>query len=194
MFVCALAVTLGASGCATAASSRSTVATAAAGAESSPTVPSGAAFRATLDVPLSSESARVGDRFTATLDEPLRGRDGALIVPAGAKLHGRVLDVMRVGIHRLVLQFDTIEAGGRNRYIYAQVTRIESARVVASYSTDATSVSVDVYPTVPRSYADPDVGGGPSPEELPLELDAGAGIQLYLSRPLILEAKGFAAP
>jgi hypothetical protein len=190
----AFAFALGASGCATAGSARSMVATTAAASESSPTVPSGAAFRATLDAPLSSERAVVGDRFSATLDEPLCGRDGAPLVPAGAKLHGRVLDVAREGIHRLVLQFDTIEAGGRNRYIYAQVTRIESARVVASYATDATSVSVDVYPTVPRTYADPEIGGGPSPEQLPLELDVGAGIQLYLSRPLILEAKGFAAP
>lgn len=189
----ALFAALGASGCTTGAAS-SPLASALNAADSSPTVPSGVAFRATLDEPLSSESADVGDRFSATLDDPLCAADGAALVAPGAKLRGRILQVGREGIHRLVLQFDTIEAGGRNRYVYAQVTRIDSARVVASYSTDATSVSFDVYPTVPRSFADPEMGGGPSAEELPLDLDAGAEIQLYLSRPLILEAQGFGAP
>jgi hypothetical protein len=181
-----LTLALGASGCA-AGAAQTTAATSASVPDTSPTVASGVSFRATLDGPLSSQHASVGDRITATLDDPLHALDGATLVPRGAKLHGHIREVGREGINRLVIQFDTIEVGGRNYSIYAQITRIDAARVVASYSTDATSVSFDVYPILPRSFAAPEVGGGPPPEQLPLELNSGAGIQLYLSRPLILD-------
>ncbi len=176
---------LGATGCAT-----STPPPAAAAppsiAEASPTVPSGRSFHASLDGPLASQHASAGDQVTATIDEPLRAVDGTMVVPKGAKLHGHILEVAREGINRLVLRFDTIDVGGRSYAIAARVTRIESARVVASSSADATSDSVTVYPILPRTALAPEVGGGPPAEQLPLELDAGIGIKLVLSRPVVL--------
>ncbi len=160
----------------------------------SPAVPSGVSFHATLDGPLSSQHASVGDRITATLDEPLRGLDGAGLVPKGAKLHGHILEVGREGVNRLVLQFDTLEFGGTERRISAQVTRIDTTRVVASHADDASSLSADVYPILPRPVAAPEVGGGPPPTQLPLELDAGAGVQLYLSQPFVLDPPRPTAP
>lgn len=153
----------------------------------SPRVPSGVSFHATLDGPLSSLHAAVDDKITATLDEPLRSADGVNLVPAGAKLHGHILEVGREGINRLVLQFDTLEFGGHDRAIDAQVTRLDSTRVVASHGTDPSSVSVDVYPILPRSASQQEIGGGPPSAQLPIELDAGAGVQLYLSRPFVLD-------
>ncbi len=153
-------------------------------AEAVQVVPSGASLHATLDGELSSEHATAGDRFTATLDDPLRALDGATLVPKGATLHGHVLEVGREGIPRLVLQFDTVESGGHAYSIYAHVTRIESARVVPAYSTDATSVAVEVYAGGPLTLPLPEVGGGPPAEQLPLQIAAGAGIELFLSQPL----------
>lgn len=185
MAAAALALALGATGCT--GSEQTTAATAANAPKPSPTVPSGVSFRATLDGPLSSQHASVGDRITATLEEPLQSLDGVNLVPKGAKLHGHILEVGREGINRLVLQFDTVEFDGSNRSIYVQVSRIESARVAASHANDPSSVSVDVYPILPRTGVAPEVGGGPPPTQLPLELNAGTGIQLTLSRPLVLD-------
>ena len=167
MGAAAIAVAVGALGCGS-GGAQTNAATAANAQQPSPVVPSGVSFHATLDGPLSSQHASVGDKITATLDDPLRSMDGLTLVPKGAKLHGHILEVGREGINRLVLQFDTIEFGGRHRPIYAQVSRIDSARVVASESAEATSMSVDVYPMLPRGAAAPEVGGGPPPEQLPL--------------------------
>lgn len=153
----------------------------------SPSVPAGASFHATLDGPISSQHANVGDGITATLTESLQSVDGAALVPKGAKLRGQILEVGREGINRLVIRFDTIEFGGRARAISATVKKVESARVVASASTDLQSPSVDVYPMLPRNPA-PDMGmgmgGGPTSEPLPLEIEAGTGIELQLTKSL----------
>lgn len=192
MAAAALALAMGATGCM--GSEQTKAATAPSAPMPSPTVPSGISFRATLDGPLSTQHASVGDRVTATLQEPLQSLDGVILVPKGAKLHGHLLEVGREGINRLVLQFDTVEFDGGVRSVYVQVTRIESARVAASHADDPSSVSVDVYPILPRTGAAPEVGGGPPPQQLPLELNAGTGFQLTLSRPLVLDPIGPAAP
>jgi hypothetical protein len=193
MAVAAMALGAAASGCA----SRTQVTTATAASvppPPPPTVAAGVSFHATLDGPLSSQHASAGDRVTATLDDPLYSLEGIPIVPAGAKLHGHLLEVGREGINRLVLQFDSVEFGGRTRALSALVTRVDFARVVPSHADDASSLSVDLYPILPRSVAAPAVGGGPPPVQLPVELDAGAGIRLRLSQPLVLEPMSSTAP
>ncbi|MGE5322888.1 MAG: hypothetical protein ACM3SW_08505, partial [Actinomycetota bacterium] len=47
---------------------------------------------AVLDTPLSTRTSRPGDRFTATVNDPVRGSNGAVIVPAGARLEGEVAE------------------------------------------------------------------------------------------------------
>lgn len=49
-------------------------------------------LHAVLDTPLSTRTSRPGDRFTATVADPVRGSNGAVIVPAGARLEGEVAE------------------------------------------------------------------------------------------------------
>ncbi|MFW6078735.1 MAG: hypothetical protein ACODAE_03895 [Gemmatimonadota bacterium] len=51
-------------------------------------VPAGTLFRVELDQTIGTERNRVGDRFTATVAEPLIARNGEVVVPAGARIHG----------------------------------------------------------------------------------------------------------
>jgi hypothetical protein len=180
--VAALAVASAASAC---AKNGATSSAAAPGQVSTvtPVAPSGLSFQASLDAPLSSQLASVGDGITASLDEPLRALDGSVVAPKGAKLRGRVVDLGREGVQHLALQFDTLEVNGRQHPIRVRIIRIESARVVAADVLNPDSVAVDVYPPMPRTLEGREMGGGPSPEGLPLELPAGAGIRLFLARP-----------
>jgi hypothetical protein len=49
-------------------------------------------LHATLDTPLSSKTAKPGDRFTATVSEPIRGSNGMVVIPAGSRIEGEVAD------------------------------------------------------------------------------------------------------
>jgi type IV secretory pathway VirB10-like protein len=49
-------------------------------------------IHAALDTPLSSRTARAGDRFTATISQPVRDRSGAPLIPSGSRLMGEVAD------------------------------------------------------------------------------------------------------
>jgi len=53
-------------------------------------VKAGADIRATLDTPLSTKTARVGDRFTATVSTPVRDTIGDVVIPIGSKLNGQI--------------------------------------------------------------------------------------------------------
>lgn len=181
MAVATLAVALGATGCAKNGAQGSMSAPRV--STMTPVAPSGLSFHATLDGPISSQMASVGDGLTATLDEPVLALDGTVVAPKGSKLRGRVLDIGREGVHRLAVQFDTIELEGRRHPIHVRIIRIESARVVASEASNPDSVAVDVYPPMPRTLEGREMGGGPPPEGLPIELPAGTGIQLFLARP-----------
>ena len=50
----------------------------------------GTDVRATLDTPLSTKTARVGDRFTATVSSPVKDSAGNIAIPIGSKLNGQV--------------------------------------------------------------------------------------------------------
>lgn len=153
-------------------------------------VPSGLSFHAHLDRPLSTGRARAGEHFTATLDDPLRSSDGAEIAPRGSQLMGRVLDVDRVGVQRLTLQFDGIWLSGRLHPIDAQILRIQDARVIASDAADPATLQAFVYPVLPRTLPAPQVGGGPPAEIIPVELARGAQFQIVLIRPFGLHLAG----
>lgn len=67
--------------------------------QSVPATPSGAdeapvntEVHAVLDTPLSTRTSKPGDRFTATVTDPVRGSNGAVMVPAGARLEGEVAE------------------------------------------------------------------------------------------------------
>jgi len=55
-------------------------------------VPVNTEMHAALDTPLSSKTSKGGDRFTSTVTDPVRGSNGAVIIPAGARVEGEVAD------------------------------------------------------------------------------------------------------
>jgi hypothetical protein len=62
------------------------------------TVPANTVLRVRMDAPLSSKTARTGDRFSASVTEPVYGGEsGVEVVPVGSKVWGRVTTVKRAG-------------------------------------------------------------------------------------------------
>lgn len=55
-------------------------------------VGAGTEIHAALDTPLSSRTARPGDRFTATMSDSVRASNGAVVIPAGARVEGEVAE------------------------------------------------------------------------------------------------------
>ena len=55
-------------------------------------VPANTEFHAALDAPLSTRISKPGDRFTATVTDPLRGTNGSVVLPAGARIEGEVAE------------------------------------------------------------------------------------------------------
>src|SRR6185437_3259714 len=55
-------------------------------------VPANTEMHAALDTPLSSKTSKGGDRFTSTVTDPVRGSNGVVIIPAGARVEGEVAD------------------------------------------------------------------------------------------------------
>jgi hypothetical protein len=150
------------------------------------TVHAGFTFLASFDVHLSSSESKEGQLFSATLQVPLVASDGSTVAPKGAKLRGRILTIEHNGENRLVLRFDTVEVKEHFVPIRAQVMRIESARVAPSDASDPESTAASVYPLPPTTLLGSRMGGGPPPEQLPVELQPGAYVELFLSRPLVL--------
>jgi hypothetical protein len=55
-------------------------------------VGAGTEIHAALDTPLSSKTSKAGDRFTATVSDPVRANNGAIVIPAGARIEGEVAE------------------------------------------------------------------------------------------------------
>ncbi|HSK43422.1 MAG TPA: hypothetical protein VLA83_05985, partial [Candidatus Binatia bacterium] len=55
-------------------------------------VGAGTEIHAALDAPLSSKTSKPGDRFTATVSDPVRANNGAVVIPAGARVEGEVAE------------------------------------------------------------------------------------------------------
>jgi hypothetical protein len=55
-------------------------------------VGAGTEIHAGLDTPLSSKTAKPGDRFTATVSDPVRANNGAVVIPTGARVEGEVAE------------------------------------------------------------------------------------------------------
>jgi hypothetical protein len=88
-------------------------------------VPAGATLKVSLDQPLGADTNQVGDHFTAHVQSPLRAPDGAVVVPAGAVVNGRVTELKRsshVGEQAAIsVDFDSIHVGGRSSPLAAKV-------------------------------------------------------------------------
>lgn len=91
------------------------------------TIPAGAQLTATLDQTLGTGTSKVGDTFTATVATTLRASDGSVVVPAGAKIEGRVTardDSDHAADPALLrLAFDRIRFNGRSYPFSAAIVR-----------------------------------------------------------------------
>jgi hypothetical protein len=90
------------------------------------TLPSGSVLAARLDQEIGTKSSKVGDEFTASIVDPVVAQDGNTVIPAGAKVHGKV-----TGLHSseragdaaaITIDFDQIEANGNTYPFGAKVT------------------------------------------------------------------------
>lgn len=59
------------------------------------TVAAGKRIRVRMNEELSSKTAKVGDRFTVTVREPVYSTTGAVVIPEGSEITGRVDSVMK---------------------------------------------------------------------------------------------------
>lgn len=119
---------------------------------------SGTSFRARLDGPLSPERARVGEPLTARLDEPLVADDGTVIVPRGAALTGRVLEIER---DHVIARFDRLHVDGGAHPIVPTLVRVDVVR--------------------------PGTGGGPMADDARASrASRGGAVPIVLARPFSL--------
>jgi hypothetical protein len=90
-------------------------------------LPVGTTLEVQLDQPISATQSRVGDRFTAHVTKPVVAQNGAVAVPAGAIVEGRVTgiepsrDPTRPALIRL--DFETLRVGDRGYPFTASVER-----------------------------------------------------------------------
>lgn len=106
------------------------------------TLPVGATLTATLDQALGTATNKAGDTFTATVSSDLRAQNGTVVVPAGAKIHGRVTatddsdNAMEPALIRLA--FDRISFGGRSYPFSANIIRSNPVQTTNESSADRT--------------------------------------------------------
>ncbi|HET9741410.1 MAG TPA: hypothetical protein VFQ00_01560 [Terriglobales bacterium] len=99
-------------------------------------ISSGAEIRATLDTPLSTRTAKPGDRFTATITQPVRDSVGNVVVPLGSKVNGQVGELTNdetqdaiKGMGHLDLRFTDIQlATGADIPLNAKLLSVRSAK------------------------------------------------------------------
>jgi hypothetical protein len=93
---------------------------------SSNALPSGAVVNVTLDQAVGTKSSRVGDSFSATVAEPILASNGETVVPAGAKVYGKVTglqDSNNAGQKAAIrLDFERINVNGLERPFEARIT------------------------------------------------------------------------
>src|SRR5690606_20967461 len=96
------------------------------------TVPTGTQFAIRLEDELSTETNQPGDPFTAVLDDPIVSVDGTVLIPAGAKVRGRVTAAEksdRVGETAVIkVAFEAISFGGRSYPLQASVVEANPER------------------------------------------------------------------
>jgi hypothetical protein len=90
----------------------------------------------TLNETLSTENSAVGDGFSATVDSPVYGSDGEVVVPAGARVRGRVTQVQKSGrtgeTAVLSVAFETVSFDGDSYPLDATVVQANPERVSRS--------------------------------------------------------------
>jgi hypothetical protein len=90
------------------------------------TLPGGTTVEVRLDQEIGTKVSKVGDSFTATVENAVVAQNGATVVPAGSKVHGKVTGVDnsdRVGDAAVIkIDFERLTLNGRDYPFNAKVT------------------------------------------------------------------------
>lgn len=88
-------------------------------------VPAGTIFEAELNQTIGTDENEVGDRFTLTVIDPLIARNGQVVVPRGARIHGVITgldDSDHIGDQAAIrVNFERITFDGRSHPFPAEV-------------------------------------------------------------------------
>ena len=105
-------------------------------------IPVGATVMATLDNALGTKVSKAGDSFTATVSSDLRAQDGSIVIPAGAKLEGRVTaldDSDNATEPALIrLAFDRVRMNGQAYPFSAMVVQANAVQTSSQSNADRT--------------------------------------------------------
>lgn len=103
-------------------------------------IPAGATLTATLDKALGTDISRAGDTFTATVSTNLVAQNGAIVVPAGSKIEGRVTaidDSDNAAEPALIrLAFDRIRIGGTSYPFAANIVQASPVQTTSESSSE----------------------------------------------------------
>ena len=163
-----------------------------------PLAPAGTEFDAQLDDPIDTRTSRPGEPFTVTLVEPIRASSGELLVPAGARIEGKIASIGEPGEARLLLDFETLKLQRGEVPIAVRVVSAQQAR----YATVPAPSGVASTPpggnaAEPRApgASEPLTPGAAQPQapstapttEVHILMQKGAVVRLALVRPIMGE-------
>jgi hypothetical protein len=154
-----------------------------------PYVPAGTSFDVRLDQAIDSRLSSPGDAISATTTQPIRSFNGDVLVPAGAKLEGRIGRISRVNGAQMTLDFDTLALPTGKVPLGVLVLAAEQT----AYQTVPSGVT-----SMQKSEGQPE-GGGPSaappgPSVIPqVSMSRGAMLKLELTTPVV-DAHGLRSP
>lgn len=129
-------------------------------------IPQGTEIAAVLDQPLSTKDSKIGDTFTATVQQNITGPDGSVVIPAGSKIQGQVVEAESGkvlpsvrGKGRLNMRFNSITLpDGRSAPVSATLESVHGTTKGASAGQEG------------------EVSGGTSGKEAAKKVGIGAGI------------------
>jgi hypothetical protein len=105
-------------------------------------LPMGARLNATLDQAIGTKISKTGDMFTATVSQTLYASDGSIVIPAGAKIEGRVTaldDSDHAGDPALIrLAFDRLRFNGQSYPLAAAIAQSNPVETTNSTGVDKT--------------------------------------------------------
>jgi hypothetical protein len=165
------------------------------GAVQGPYVQGGTIFLARLDQPVDTYYTPPGKRFTASVTTPLRGSDGRVLVPVGAKVRGTLASVGDQDIPLLRVQLDSIDTVAGTLPLLASVLGAQhygwmGPPTPGPYASYLYSYGFSDYGTAASSTVTSGPGQPVEGRTLmqPREIDVptGALMQLQLVEPLVL--------
>ncbi len=103
-------------------------------------VASGTTLALRMDQELSTESSSAGTSFTATVTEAIRASDGTTLIPAGAKVRGRVTaagESSRAGeTANIELAFNSVSFGGESYPLSATAIDVPVRKITRDSNTE----------------------------------------------------------